>query len=105
MITVTINKSNNGIKRVTLTGHARFNTGNDIVCAGVSAVIQTTINGIATLASEDSIIIHTFFSGDVDVEVMEYNASQQLLLESMLLGLVGISDAYPNNVEVIVREE
>ena len=46
-------KVNYNDKSIKVSGHANFNTyGNDIVCASVSSIIYTTINGILNIDSK-----------------------------------------------------
>ena len=47
MISVNVKRKNGIIDVITITGHAMFNTfGKDIICAGVSSALITTVNAI-----------------------------------------------------------
>ena len=55
MIKVNINKNNNIIEEIKLNGHAMYDDyGKDIVCAGVSTLLNTTVNACLTF-DKDSI--------------------------------------------------
>ena len=78
-------------------GHAGYaDEGEDIVCAGISALVINTINSIEQY-TEDS------FESSVDPETgtvlfkikdMPVGSSSELLLKSLVLGLNGIQDEY-----------
>ena len=56
MIKVSIKKENERIKEVVIKGHALYDTlGKDIVCAAVSSIVITTVNGILSF-DKDAII-------------------------------------------------
>ena len=78
------------------TGHAEFaRFGRDVVCAGISILVQSTMNAIGELTDEG-------FSGEMDErtgdihfrfsDVPEHDAV--LLMDSMILGLQGIQSSY-----------
>ena len=53
MINVKIEKENAKYKKVTILGHAMYDDyGKDIVCAAVSSITTTTVNGIYELDKE-----------------------------------------------------
>ncbi len=78
------------------TGHAGFaEHGRDIVCAGISILVQTTMLSLEEFTDEG-------FTGDMDEEtgtihfrftnIPEHDAT--LLMDSMILGLQGIQSSY-----------
>ena len=53
MITIDVKKEQDFIKQIIMHGHAMYDTyGKDIVCAGVSSILTTTINAILMFDSE-----------------------------------------------------
>jgi hypothetical protein len=76
-------------------GHAGYaDYGQDIVCAGVSALVINTINSIEKF-TEDT------FENAVEPDVVTFtvtsrpvSASTKLLLQSLVLGLSGIEEEY-----------
>ena len=88
-------------------GHAGFaEEGEDIVCAGISALVITTVNSIASLTNA---VVHTKsdeFTGSIECMVDNYESSDvQLLMNSLRLGLTGIQSNYGNRYVQIVFEE
>ena len=77
-------------------GHAGFaGFGQDVVCAGISILVQNTINSIQTYTEEGFSCEADEKSGDVRFhfsDVPEHDAA--LLINSMILGLQGIQSSY-----------
>jgi uncharacterized protein len=107
MIKITLVRNRLGqITQFTVSGHAYYDDpGKDIVCAGVSAVSQGTVNAIEKLTGlEPDVVVSekpallkvaTPDSNDAD-----RNAQVQLLLEGMLVSLESIADAYGKYVSI-----
>lgn len=77
-------------------GHAGYaDTGEDVVCAGVSALVINTINSIGCFTSEKFSLDTEEESGEI---IFRLNAPSEhdsyLLLQSMVLGLQGIMNQY-----------
>ena len=97
MVTITIwRNKDNAYCGFDCTGHAAFaDQGQDIVCAGVSALVINTINSLATLTREK-------FSTDSDEEkgMISFRLENpgahdaELLCASLVLGLQGIQNGY-----------
>ena len=77
-------------------GHAGYaNYGEDVICAGVSALVINTVNAISRYTQEE-------FSADTDEETGKVflrflhpaGHDAELLVNSLVLGLQGIRDAY-----------
>ncbi len=102
MITVTLIRDNNkAIAGFTVSGHAKAAPhGQDIVCAGVSALVQSSIMGIERHLGRDIEL-----SQDTDGLTMRLNSHPDSLtgavLETMLLGLTEIARLYPKSVRII----
>ena len=77
-------------------GHAGFaGFGQDVVCAGISILVQNTINSIQTYTEEGFSCEADEKSGDIRFhfsDVPEHDAT--LLINSMILGLQGIQSSY-----------
>lgn len=85
-------------------GHALFaEHGNDIVCAGVSAVTVGTVNaaeavvGVELPAQMDSGLLHVSVPEGLSESV---EASLQLLLESMVVMLLTIEQSYGKHIRL-----
>ena len=104
MVKVTIYKDPDGrYEGFDCTGHARYaDVGQDIVCAGVSALVINTINSVENLtenaaeaeSDEETGEIRFRFKGQAD-------ANGKLLMDSLVLGLEGIQVNYGNNYLVL----
>ena len=98
MIKGTFKRNDAGqIVSFTLTGHADAGPyGSDSVCAGVSALAISTVNGIASLAGFEPIVeMNEEEGGYLYTEVtsgmtQEQNNIAEILLENLLLGLQSI---------------
>ena len=96
MIKVLVNK-----KDIQISGHANLeNYGKDIVCASVSSIVYTTINGILNInknaiSYEDSqkLIIHILIEDEITNK----------LINNMLDLLQDLAKQYPKNI--IVKEK
>jgi uncharacterized protein len=107
MIKITIVRN---VERViiqfSVSGHAFYNdSGKDIVCAGVSAVTQGTVNAIEKLTglipdaevNEKSGLLRVETPSSEDTN---RNAQVQLLLEGMVVSLESIVEAYGKFVKI-----
>ncbi|ANE47177.1 ribosomal protein [Paenibacillus swuensis] len=87
----------------TVSGHAFFaNPGNDIVCAGVSAVAVGTVNAIETLTGTS--LGTEMNEGLLRVIIPELENRErdqvQLLLESMVVMLKTIEESYGKHIKI-----
>lgn len=97
MIKVTI-KREKSIKEIKIVGHAKYDTyGKDIVCAGVSSALITTVNACIRFDS-DSIEYNEennfFLKNKKEDEVTN------LLLENLVDILKSIQEKYKKNIEI-----
>ena len=97
MTEITIFRNRNqeilGFECVGHAGFARF--GHDVVCAGISILVQNTINSIQAFTEEGFSCEADEKSGDIRFhfeDVPEHDAA--LLIDSMILGLQGIQSSY-----------
>lgn len=97
-------KQTNRIVRYCVSGHAEFDeSGKDIVCAGVSAVVVGTVNAIEALVPIQ--LAHHMENGLLDVMIdqpheREHDDKTQLLLESMLVMLRTIEHSYGEYINI-----
>ncbi len=85
--------------------HAEFSENNDIVCAGVSALVINCMNSIEDLTDDK-------FSQECDSESgrivfrMEgrFSDKSELLLKSLALGLENMEESYEKYIDVIFEE-
>lgn len=79
-------------------GHSGYaESGEDIVCAGISALVINTINALEALTSEEFETEQDAGTGLITVSFLlpaEHDA--KLLIDAMILGLQGIRNNYGN---------
>jgi hypothetical protein len=103
MIKANILKSNNYIKSVTISGHSLYaDAGYDIVCAAVSSIVTTTVNGILSINN----FINVEDDGNIlKIEVLKNDEITEKLLINMVKLLEGIEIQYKNNLKVLTKGE
>jgi uncharacterized protein YsxB (DUF464 family) len=88
-----------GSDRIVLSGHALFDDyGKDIVCAGVSSVVTTTINAILTF--DKNYIYYQKENDKLTIEVKNHNNIVDNLINNMIDMLKDIEEDYPNNIKI-----
>ena len=84
---------------ITMKGHAHYaEPGKDIVCAGVSALVQTLIQSIEELTADK--IQYSMQPGPVDIKFRDLSEHAQLLVNSFFVGIDMIASEYPDNVKL-----
>ena len=89
------------------TGYAE--AGQDIVCAAVSALTQSTLNGLRSVLKAPVMFDIDDQGASLEVELTpeaskEQVAQAQLLLVTLLEGLQAIERSYPRNVRIFYEE-
>ncbi|MFC0233402.1 ribosomal-processing cysteine protease Prp [Vagococcus entomophilus] len=94
-----------------LSGHAQAGPyGSDIVCAAVSALSISTINGIEALAGFVPIVeVESEQGGYLYMELIadmssKQNEIAQILLENLVLAVQSIEAEHPSNVRLLTNE-
>jgi len=91
-------------------GHSGYaDAGADIVCAAISALTQTTLNGLKNVLKApvmfDQDDDRAFIEAKLTPEASEQQVQQaQLLLVTLLEGLQAIQRGYPRNLRIIFKE-
>ena len=97
MIKATFKKNKGLFIEYELLGHANYaDPGQDIVCAGVSALFITITN---QLLCKSYVKQH-----DQQISILNPNTIDNILVETLLCGLYDIQQKYPENVSVEVIE-
>ncbi|HWR05664.1 ribosomal-processing cysteine protease Prp [Sporomusa sp.] len=102
MITVTLIRDNNqAIKGFMVNGHAQAAPhGQDIVCAGVSALTQSSIMGIERHLRREINLVQD--RSGLKIELAgQTDSLTAAVFETMLLGLTEIAKLYPKSVRII----
>lgn len=108
MVRVTIYKDRDGTFRgFRSIGHAGYaKAGEDIVCAGVSALVLNAVNSIEAFAGDDFELESDEASGLVSLRFSKAPSREaELLMKSLVLGLEGILDAYGDAYVSLVTKE
>ena len=91
-------------------GHSGYaEAGADIVCAAISALTQTTLNGLKNVLKAPVMFDQdddgAFIEAILTPEASEDKIRQaQLLLVTLLEGLQAIQRGYPRNLRIIFKE-
>ena len=89
---------------IKIKGHAGYDEpGKDIVCAGVSTLVQTLIQSIEELTSDK--IQYSMSPGTVDIRFRNLSERAQALTDSFFVGIRLIASEYPDNVELFGDSE
>ena len=84
---------------ITVSGHAGYaETGKDIVCAGVTALVQGLIRSVESLASDK--IEYEISSGRADIHFRNLSGAGMLLVDSFFIGICQIADEFPDYVRI-----
>ena len=99
MIKVNCVVSNGLIEKVSIKGHADYDTlGKDIVCAAVSSIVTTSINNI--IALEESTIKYDTKEGNVCITVLRNSDVTNKLLNVLIDMLKELATDYPQNIKI-----
>lgn len=94
MIAVSVRKD-----RITVYGHAGYaEAGYDIVCAGVTALVQGLIRSIESLTSDQ--IQYDITPGRADIYYKDLSEAGKLLVDSFFLGIRLIADEFPEHINL-----
>lgn len=103
MIHIKVVKKNDMFEKVVLKGHAGYaNYGKDIVCAGVSSILTTTVNGILMLNSKA--IEYTEENGNFILNISKKDETTQKLILNMISLFQELEQKYPKNIKVESEE-
>ena len=85
--------------RIEIKGHAGYAPpGQDIVCAGISALVQTLVQSIEELTQDK--IQYVMEPGTVYIKHGDLSECAQTLVDAFFIGAQMIADEYPDNVRV-----
>ena len=94
MIAVSVRKDG-----ITVDGHANYaEAGKDIVCAGVTALVQGLIRSVESLASDK--IEYEISPGRADIHYWDLSEAGTLLVDSFFIGVCQIADEFPDYVRI-----
>ena len=108
MVRVTVLRERGTPVGFELTGHADAGAyGEDIVCAGISAITETALLGITDVLKLDAAYTHE--SGYARCELSRETAGEDLVkaavvFNTMIAGLTSLRQAYPKSLKFSYRE-
>jgi len=98
MIQIKVTKKNNIVTCITLKGHAKYaDYGKDIVCAGVSSILTTTVNAIFKFSDDTIKVIE---GSMVEIHVLQEDEITSKLLENMIELFYELEETYPKNITI-----
>lgn len=84
---------------IVVKGHAGYEeAGKDIVCASVSSIVTTTVNGIISL--NPNTIDYDSSEGLVKIDILKDDETTKKLIDNMTNMLEELSQDYPKNIKV-----
>ena len=105
MITIKVRKKNGTYEEFISKGHAGYaESGQDIVCAAVSALIITTVNSLDKFTEDEFQLKED--DGFVSIRFKNVLSEKgNLLMDSLLLGLTEIAGSYNNRYLTVKVKE
>ena len=85
--------------RITINGHANYaEQGKDIVCAGVSVLVQTLIQSVEELTADK--IQYDMQPGTVHIKFWCLSDPTRALIDAFFVGIRMLAEEYPDNVKL-----
>lgn len=83
---------------ITISGHALYDKyGKDIVCASVSSIVYTTVNGILNINSNAI----KFSDEDImSIQILSKDEVVIKLIDNMIILLEDLTKQYPENIKI-----
>ena len=89
-----------GKGKILVVGHAGFaEPGKDIVCAGVTTLVENLIQSINDLTRDK--IQYTIKPGVADIRYKDLSKAGKLLVDSFFLGICSIEQDFPEHVKIL----
>lgn len=99
MIKISINKKDEQINLIKIEGHAGYSKyGKDIVCAAVSSIVTTTVNGLSRLDNECLSYIED--DGMLSITILKHDNIIDVLLENMIELLKELERNYKKYIKI-----
>ena len=97
MVKVFVKYQNNEIVELTIQGHANYDEkGKDIVCAAVSSIVITSVNGIMRLQKESIDFQET--DAEINIKIKKQDEITKTLIFNMFVLLDELANQYPKNI-------
>lgn len=102
---------NQSFRSFEISGHAEYNEeGLDIVCAGISATVITSLNLLLKLLGKKAKFSEVQEDGYMYFEIidkkLEINTNYfvELVIENLILSLQEIEETYPNHLKIKIEK-
>lgn len=87
------------MKRIHIRGHAGYaENGKDIVCAGVTALVQTLVMSVNDLTKDK--LNYEISPGRANIDIGNLTEDARLLVDSFFIGVGLIADEFPDYVRI-----
>lgn len=101
MIKIKLEKDNNSVKRIIISGHAMYaDFGKDIVCAAVSSTVITSVN--ACLSIDEDSLTYDDKKGLI-IDIKKNDEVTIKIIDNMIFNLNELAKVYPKNI--LIKEE
>ncbi len=98
MTTIEIVYNGDSIVQIKANGHTDYApSGKDIVCAGISTLLQTAVLAVKKMYDID--ILSKVSDGNIELNIPK-NKEVQIIINSMIYGLRDIESGYPKNLQI-----
>ena len=98
MIKIKLEKNNDKIKNIIIKGHALYDDyGKDIVCAGVSSCIITSVN--ASLLIDENSLSYDDKEG-LNIKVLKDDVVTEKIITNMVSNLYELMRMHPENIQI-----
>ncbi|MEG0026347.1 MAG: ribosomal-processing cysteine protease Prp [Bacilli bacterium] len=98
MIRISISKKDNKISFIKIAGHANYaSEGYDIVCASVSSIVTTSVNGLLSI---DASCLTFKDVDDLEITILKHNEVIDALINNMLSLLQQLSEQYKKYIKI-----
>ncbi len=84
---------------IEIKGHAMYDDyGKDIVCAALSSIVITSINGI--LSIDDKAIKYNKADGSIEIDILKHTKEVDALISNMINLLKELNSQYKKNIQI-----
>jgi len=110
MTKVKVTKKNNHIIIVEASGHTGYGvSGEDIVCASISSILQTAVLGVLKVAGVNARFQKNDETGYLKLELPKNLSEKEVIevdaiLNTMLAGVIDLAESYSNFIELEVLD-
>lgn len=94
-----------------ISGHAEYaDEGLDIVCAGISATVITSLNLLEKILTKKSVCNEDEEKGYIRFEIIDFNISNtdakfiDMVVENLICSLEQISKVYPKHLQIKIEK-